>query len=276
MDIYATIAPDNKYNMRKISFLDAVVANTLLEEQKDNRRKQELVGKLSGSILGNTLQSQVLHMIGVPDSEIEEFVLRKFQRGHHVEAWILTHIPGLIDTTDEKQHSVEYRGATGHVDALVDMKEWNMPELGIIPHEVKSIANAAYAWMFGAKAKHNAEGNKAKWGHQLQAGMYALALNADHFMIHYIAADDYRIESFLYETSEIAEDVDRIIDEVIEQLSTGRVPVFTARQDWQNKPDYQNYKAWVDLGEDEAQEKLKKKYPKCYERLQFYAKSLSE
>lgn len=252
--------------MQKTNFLDAVVANKLLEEQQDNKRQRELVGRLSGSILGSPLLFQLLHMIGVPEKSIDEYVLRKFQRGHHVEAWIMEHLPGIIPTPDDKQHDIIYRGVTGHIDAVVDMKEWDMPKLGIIPHEVKSVTNLKY--------KRIEKSGGADWQHQMQAGMYALALNADHFMIHYVASDDYRISSMLYETKEIAADIDRVIDEVLEQLATGKLPVFVARLDWQNNKDYQNYPAWSELTEDQVNKKLKKEYPHAYKRLQSLAASM--
>lgn len=249
--------------MQQIQFLDAIVANKLLEEQESNKRAQDLAGRLSGSILGNPLLFQILHMIGVPEKNIDEYVLRKFQRGHHVEAWIMTHIPGLVIDKDDKQQEISYRGVTGHIDAVVNMKEWDMPKLGIIPHEVKSVTNMKY--------KRIEKAMEADWQHQLQAGMYAMALEASHFMIHYVASDDYRILSLLYETKSIEDDVDRIIDEVMQQISTGELPPFVARLDWQNNKDYQNYPAWSDLTQDEANKKLKKEYPHAYKRLQSLA-----
>lgn len=249
--------------MKKVPYLDAIIANKLLEEQKDNKRQKELADKLSGSILGNPLQAQVLHMIGVPSKDIDEYVLRKFQRGHHVEAWIMTHLPGVIVPKDESQLTVEYRGATGHLDALVEMKVWGMPELGTIPHEVKSVTNMKY--------KRIEKAGVADWQHTLQAGMYAMALNSSHFMIHYVASDDYRIESMLYETSEVADEIDRIIDEIIDQLATGELPAFVPRLGWQANPEYQNYPIWHSLNKDEANTKLKKEYPDAYKRLQAYA-----
>jgi CRISPR/Cas system-associated exonuclease Cas4 (RecB family) len=245
--------------MQTVDFLQNIIANKLLQEQKESKRKEELVGKLSGSILGHPLQTQILHMIGVPTEPIDEYTLRKFQRGHHVEKWILEQMPGFIDT----QEGVEYRGAVGHIDALIDMEKWDMPKLGKIPHEIKSTSNASFKWIAR---------DGAKWTHKLQACMYAMALESPAFMIHYVAADDYRIASYLFKTEEMAEDVDRIIDEVIEQLKTGRLPVFIAREDWQNNKDYQNYPQWSSLGEDEANEKLQKEHPAAYKNLLAYAK----
>lgn len=247
--------------MKLIQYLDNVIANNLLEEQEQSERKRELHGRLSGSILGAPLQEQVLHILNIPQKELDSYVLRKFIRGHHVEAWAMTQIPGVVDD----QAELTYRGASGHIDALVDMSKWEdkeLQDLGVIPHEIKSITNAAFKYLNKTKT--------AKWGHKLQAGMYALATNSDHYMIHYIASDDYRIFSMLYETKEIAADIDQIISEVADTLKSGIVPVFEARETWQDNPLYQKYPTWVGLTQEECMAKLEKEYPTAYQRLQSF------
>jgi hypothetical protein len=246
-------------NMEVSNFLENVISNNLLREQIGNKRHTELMGKLSGSILGSPLQAQILHMLGIGEKQQDPYVLRKFQRGHDVEAWVMKHVPGLTD----RQTDITYRGARGHIDALVDMAEWDAPELGVIPHEIKSVTNAAYKWI---------KRSGAKWSHKLQAGMYALATDADYFMIHYIASDDYRILSFLFDIKEIAPDVDLIIDEVEDQLMSGLLPEFKSREDWQNNKEYQNYPTWSSLTQEELMLKLESEYPDAYERLISYAK----
>ncbi len=162
-----------------------------------------------------------------------------------------------VDT--EGQAVIGYRSAKGHIDGLVDMKEWDEPLLGIIPHEVKSITNANYKWI--------SRRMEANWHHKLQAGMYALALGCEQYIIHYVAADDYRILSMLFDTEDIAADIENVITEVEEQLTKGFVPAFVAREAWQTNPDYQNYPEWSGLNPDNATEKLAREYPEAYKKL---------
>ncbi len=268
--------------MKVLQYLDNTISNNLLEEQKENRRGRDLVQKLSGSTLGQPLQTQILHILGVPEKSQESYVLRKFQRGHHVEAYVMKHMPGLLtpaqilefakekdaiaDVDGEGQAVLTYRGATGHIDGIVDMAAWDEPHLGIIPHEVKSVTNAAFKWIVGGKAKKS---------HQLQAGMYAMALKVPFYMIHYVASDDYRIESMLFDTKDIAPEVDGIITEVAEQLEKGILPAFTPREDWQANKDYQNYPMWSDLTEEECMAKLSTEYPEAYKKLLTYRKGVN-
>jgi hypothetical protein len=278
--------------MKILSYLDNAIANALLIAQQDSKRSLDLSRSLSGSILGAPLQEQILHIIGVPKKQIDPYVLRKFERGHHVEAWVMDNMLGLLNTEqiiayaksrgavvgvdEEGQAMINYRIAKGHVDAIVDMKAWDMPEIGIIPHEVKSITNANWNRLFGGKMYKEPD---AKWSHKLQAGMYAKALFAGHFVIHYVASDDYRIMSLLYKTDEISSDIDQIITEVEEQLVLGQVPIFTPREAWQGGvtgKQYANYPAWMDLDHEQLQEKLKKEYPEAYERLLSFGKEGGE
>lgn len=252
--------------MKIVGYLDALISNNLLQEQLDSTRHRELRGRLSGSILGSPLQEQILHILGIPEKQIDPYTLRKFKRGQDVEDWVMSQMPGLVG----QQGDIEYRGATGHLDGEVDMSLWEDPdlqELGIIPHEIKSITNAAFKWLLKRPV--------AKWHHSLQAGMYAMARGKDHFMIHYIASDDYRIFSMLYDINEIDKEhetsirqaVDDVISEVSDQIALGKIPAFQAREPWQDNSDYQKYPTWATLTEDECMSKIQLEYPDAYNRL---------
>lgn len=264
--------------MKVLGYLDNTIANSLLTGHLEDKKTRPVTDSLTGSILGQPLQSQILKIIGVPEAAFDPYVLRKFERGHHVEDWVMGLMPGKLTPAEIKQLAklrpaivgvdkagqaqVLYKGVKGHIDGLVDMSAWDEPDLGIIPHEVKSVTNAAYKWID--------KSNQAKWGHKLQIGFYAMALEVTTFMIHYIASDDYRIKSMLYNTTDIISDINAIIDEVNAQLATGVLPTFVSREDWQNNKEYQNYPMWSDLSLDEANEKLQEEFPEAYERLQSF------
>lgn len=241
--------------MIKIQFLDSTIGKKLMEKNIEERNSHVSSGKLSASMLGQPLQWQVLKIIGVPTKEIDEYVLRKFQRGKDVEDWVVSQMIGLIN----KQKFVEYRDCVGYVDAIVDMRDWNLPNFGVIPHEIKSVANA--------KFKRIEKSGEADRGHKLQGGLYALALGTDHFAIDYVASDDYRIETYLYETAEVKEEIDQVINDFAQALKAGVLPVFQAKESWQSKLDYCNYPEFLELGEGQLEELLKSKYLESYNKL---------
>lgn len=215
--------------------------------KKDDHKSS---GKLSASILGWPTLWQLLKNIGIEDP-IDEYVRRKFLRGNHVEEWLVSQIDGVV----EKQKFVEYREAIGYLDALVDTKDHGY-NAGIIPHEIKSTSNAKY--------KRIVATSKPDPQHQLQAGFYALALKKDKYAIDYVASDDYRVITFVCDTSDVKGEIDQIISDYQYAKTNRRLPAFKARYDWQNKPAYQNYADWNSLTEREITEKLKKEFPEHY------------
>lgn len=227
--------------------IDYTLDNQIRDELK-KRNEAESVnhkssGKLSASMLGLPLQWQVLKIIGVPGRELDDYTLRKFQRGKEVENWLMVFLPAA-----EKQKFVEYRNCVGYVDALVDTSKWEQDH-GTIPLEVKSVANMKFKRVEGE--------NGADRGHKLQACFYALALNLPKFGVCYIAADDLRVKVFIYETSEIAPEVERIISVFEEQMKKKVVPVFEAAETWNSNLKYCNYPLWIGLSEAELAEKSK-------------------
>lgn len=241
--------------MITIDYLQNKISEQLIAENEARENNHKSSGKLSASKLGAPLQHQILHTMGVTRDAIDSYTLAKFQRGRHVEDWLRGAMPNLID----KEKFCEYRDAIGYVDVLVDMTSWDISNvMGVIPHEIKSVANASYKWI---------KKDGYKRGHALQATLYALALGTDWFVLDYVASDDYRVKSFLVETREHKADVDKAIDEYNQQLKMGTVPVFKAKEKWQNNIKYNEYSLFVDLNETEIETLLKTEYGKSYKKL---------
>jgi len=236
-----------------LQYLDKYIEQQLIEEAEEEKKNHTPSGKLSASMLGQPVQWQILHVIGVPRDEKEEYVTRKFKRGQHVEEWLLNYMVGLIN----KQKFVEYKNTVGYVDAIVDMRDWGL-EFGVIPHEIKSVSNMKYKRI---------QKNGADEQHIYQACLYGLALGTEHFALDYVATDDYRVETYLFETKEYAPKVEKVISNFDTQLASKFVPNFVPLLEWHAKPEYNSYKRFIDLEPIEIDEILKAEYPQAYEKL---------
>lgn len=228
--------------------LDAIISKKLRDQFEAERAAHTPSGKLSGSQLGKPLLEQVLKIIGVPEKPVDDYVLRLFERGKQVEAWIVSFLDG------EEQEEIDYKGCIGFIDKMIDG----------VPVEVKSVKSSQWKWL---------EKQGAKWPHKLQATLYALATGASHYQILYVASDDFR--TFVYEglTEETAPDVEKIIKEVKTQLISGELPAFEPREDWQGADNYSKYSSYpefISLSPDLALQKLKNQYPQSYGKLKSY------
>lgn len=192
--------------------------------------EKEPSGRLSASRLGWPLQWMMLHYFKVPQKPIDEYTLRKFQRGKDVEERIMQ---WLAPAPDKMQVPVNYRGVAGIADVILDH-----------PIEVKSITNAAFKY----KQK---EGPSR--GHKLQGELYAKALKFDTFEVTYVASDDYRVLSF---EEEVSGEVDTVIDRYEAQKKLGTVPVFVAEEKWHGMEEYNPYPEWMKLDEQGIVTKL--------------------
>lgn len=238
-----------------LGYLDKHIETTLLEKNAERAKNHKSSGKLSAGRLGWPVQWQVLKAIGVPSSPLQEYTVRKFLRGNHVEDWLRTMIPGLV----EEERFVEYRDVVGYVDAVVNMDDWNLPHIkGEVPHEIKSTANSAFKWVIR---------DGAKKGHQLQAALYALAMGSEYFVIDYVASDDYRVKEFVGKTSDFADEVHDIIENYDEARALKIVPEFEPKEKWQANVKYNNYVEFADLNEKEILNLLETKYPQQYKKL---------
>lgn len=240
--------------MTKLQFLDKYIEEKLVAENEKDSLAHISSGKLSASMLGQPLQWQILKIIGVPGDALEEYVTRKFARGNDVEDWLVNQMPGIV----EKQKLVEYKNVVGYVDAIVDMKAWNL-EFETLPHEIKSVSNMKYK-----RITKSAEPDKS---HCLQACLYALALDTKQFCIDYVASDDYRVETYMLDTRDYSQEVENIISNFDNQLRMGLVPEFEAYLDWQDNEKYANYKRFKGLNSEQIDDILSKEYPEAYKKL---------
>lgn len=192
--------------------------------------EKEPSGRLSASRLGWPLQWQMLHYLKIPQKPIDEYTLRKFQRGKDVEERVMK---WLATAEDKMQIPVEYRGVAGIMDVLLDY-----------PWEVKSVTNRAFPF----KQKEG-----ISRGHQLQCELYCKAKGYTTGGVLYVASDDYRTLGLEFEVSD---EVDKIIDTYEEQVKLGIVPVFEAQEKWQAMEEYNPYPDWMKLSEPEIAAKL--------------------
>lgn len=227
--------------------IDRWVSQILVANNQKDRDEHISSGKLSASMLGKPLQEQILKVKGVPPKEVDEYTLRKFQRGKDVEDWLVKNLPALITT----QKPVEYRNVVGLIDAVVSTSGWEK-DFGQIPLEVKSVTNAKY--------KNIIRSGEADRSHILQACLYALAENKPYFAICYIASDDYRITTMIFKTADYKAEVDSIIDKFEAQLASEMIPMFEAIEKWQENKMYAAYPDWIDLTFEEVNKKYKELY----------------
>jgi len=228
--------------------IDRAITDRLVKKDRLRSRLHKSSGRLSASILYYPTLWQVLHTIGIEREGIGPYVLRKFARGYHVEEWLADQIPGLI----QKQMFLEYRDAIGYADTVVDTTDYDFHN-GIVPNEIKSVTNAKFKWMIKKKGPDES--------HCLQAAFYALAMKADHALLTYVAADDYRIKCFVLDTKDYKAQVDGIIDDYQKAMKDWNekevLPAFKARADWQANPKYSAYPAFNGLNAEEAVEMMK-------------------
>lgn len=187
-------------------------------------------GRLSASKLGWPLQWQMLNWLKVPQASLDEYTLRKFQRGKDVEDRIMV---WLAPSQESMQVKVHYKGINGIADVILEY-----------PIEVKSVTNRAF--------KYKMKDGPTR-SHRAQAELYAKALNYDTFGIAYVASDDYRVLCFEEPVTGL---VDEIIDRYDAQKLLAVVPEFNPEETWQAIPDYNPYPEWQALSAEEIEEKL--------------------
>jgi len=225
------------------SYINRKIGEKLLTQNLEEEKNHISSGKLTASMLGQPLQWQILKIKGIKGKPFDEYSLRKFKRGNDIEKWFVEET-----TPVETQKQANYRGVIGYIDAIVDTQDWEFP-VGIIPLEVKSVANSKYKWIEKQKGPDHS--------HLLQACLYALSEKTDQFAIAYIASDDLRIHLTIHQTADYKDKVDKIIDRFNKQLATGEVPVFVPEEPWQENVLYNNYPDWAKLTEEEIEQKLK-------------------
>lgn len=228
--------------MKLITTLEKRITDALRIENERKSAEHISSGKLSASWLGYPTQWQVLKTIGVPQKPVDDYALRLFLRGNHVEDWVVSHLNPV-----EKQKPVSYRNVVGIVDALVDTAEWDFPN-GVLPFEVKSVKNSKYKWILDRKSPDRS--------HLLQASLYALALGTTEFGIIYVAADDYRTHTTVHAVADYKVEIDAIIDRFDEAMSKKEIPAFalqTEDDSWMINPKYAKFdEAFINLSGEPA------------------------
>lgn len=206
-------------------------AKELLKRNAD--REHVSSNWLSPSRLGWPVQWQVLYALGVPQKPLDEYTLRKFYRGHEVEDKVAE-----MCKLEGRQTPIEYKGIKGFADAIKNG----------IPYEIKSVTNM--------KFKH-IQKQGADRSHKLQAACYALALGVPQYAICYVASDDYRILTLVYQTALAEESVNRSISEFQKWMEEKTIPPFIAIEAWQASSDYNMYPDWSELSPDQLASKAK-------------------
>lgn len=237
------------------NYIDKLIGDSLLLQNEKEKASHKSSGKLSAGMLGSPLQWQILKSLGVETKPFDEYTLRKFKRGKDIEAWLLDQIPNKVPVENlvhghrkDDQKFAEYRGVIGYIDCIVDTCSWDFPR-GIIPVEIKSVSNA--------KFKRITQKNEPDRSHVLQAGLYALSEGTEWYAIAYVAADDLRVKVYLLETKTVKDEIDRIIDEYIEQIEKKEIPVFEAVEVWQGSAKYNSYPEYMIMTQEELNERLK-------------------
>lgn len=180
--------------------INKFIDDSLLAENARREAEHEPSGKLSASMLYQPLRTQVLKSLGAPRKPLDAYVLGKFIRGNHVEDWYVTKL-GEMGVLVEKQKMIEYRGAIGFADAVVDSDKMYFKQ-GVMPHEVKSVTNA--------KLKRLGK-TEVDYHYKMQACFYALGMGTEYFAVDIVSAEDLRPSIYIFKTQEMKSDVDKAI-----------------------------------------------------------------
>ena len=229
------------------NYIDRVVGKKTLDDVKKKDAVHVRSGKLSASMLGDPLQWQVLKVLGVEGEPLDEYVVRKFLRGNHVESWIMQYLDADATVLNDKQDFANYRGVNGYIDAMVNTAKWDFPK-GLIPVEIKSVANSKFSRIVGTASK---PGNGPDRGHCLQAVLYALSKGTEWCAVMYVAADDYRVQTFMIKVEDFKAEVDKIIDEFNEAMKSKIIPEFKCIEKWQENVKYNRYPEWMSKNKKE-------------------------
>lgn len=249
--------------------LDQRIGEQLLADNNREREEHLSSGRLSAGMLGQPRQWQVLKVIGVPQKLIDEYVLRKFKRGNQVEDWIVAHMG-----EGEAQKFIEYRGVVGFIDKLQHVPSfykdpaWIQKIGNFLPREVKSVTNMKFKRLQAQRG--------ADKGHRLQATMYALAEGVAYYAVDYVASDDFRILSLVYDVRETKDEVDFIIGSFDAHMKNGIIPKFEPFEGWQANEAYNNYPEWSALTPEQCLLKLEREYPDQFWNLTHYEEYLEK
>jgi len=222
--------------MRIEQGIGRIIDRQLIIDDAERSALHESGKGLTASSLLSPSRQWLLKYLGVPRKTIDPYTLRKFLRGRMVEDWYV----GELDKAGvlvARQKEVLYRECKGFADAIVDQSTLDFKELGVIPHEVKSVTNAHFK-----RIKTTGEINK---GYILQAVLYALGEGRDQCAVDIIASDDLRDNVVIFDVKDYKNEIDKLITEhqlVIEGWKANhKVPDWAPREKWQDNPMYMAY-----------------------------------
>jgi hypothetical protein len=235
--------------------IQLLIEKQLIADNAERDAKHESSGLLSASWLYQPLRYQVMKTIGVPRKTFEPYLLGKFKRGFDVEAWLVDHME-KAGVLIEKQKEVKYRNVIGFIDAVVDSDKL-MFKKGPMVHEVKSVTNA--------KLKRIQTSTEVDYHYKLQAGLYAIAEKNEYYAIDIISAEDLRVNTYIFQTADIAPEIEQIISNYDKALETWktmkRLPelVVNEKVKWAINPDYAPFPAeWLEKTDEQIVKDLTK------------------
>lgn len=225
--------------------IDQYIEQLVYKEDLDKTANHVSSGKLSASMLGQPYQWMVLKHLGI-QVQFDNYTLRKFERGRNVEQWL---IDKYKEGVTETQKLIEYRGCVGYLDILGKVNPFRDD---LLPIEVKSVSNAKY--------KRILKENKPDRSHKLQAGMYGLGLGVKQSSICYISTDDYRITHFIFDVTDVANEIDNIINTYNGYIERKEIPEFVAIERWMQDEKYNQYFLWSQMDKKELESRASKLY----------------
>jgi hypothetical protein len=235
--------------------IQLLIEKQLIADNAERDAKHESSGLLSASWLYQPVRFQVMKTIGVPRKTFEPYLLGKFKRGFDVEQWLVDHME-KAGVLLERQKEVNYRNVIGFIDAVVDSNKL-MFKKGAMCHEVKSVTNA--------KLKRIETSGEIDHHYKLQAGLYAIAMKSEYYAIDIISAEDLRVNTYIFQTKDIAPEIEQIITDYDKALETWktmkRLPelVVNEKVKWAINPDYSPFPPeWLEKTDEQIVKELSK------------------
>ena len=114
------------------------------------------------------------------------------------------------------------------------------------------------SWITNMKFKWLLKDAQSSRGHKLQSGLYSLALNLPKFSVLYVASDDYRTLHLVYDTKDIKDEVDTVIDVFNKTWKLKKIPIFEVIEKWQSNLMYNSFPDWVNHKETKLNEIAKR------------------
>lgn len=229
--------------------INEIIRKYLENQSQIEGGKHKKSGLLSPSKFANTTQVAVLQMLEVPADPPDDRLLRIWERGHQIEAYLVSTIEKATSMQATTQEKVEYKKAIGLYDFI-----WN-DHL----YEVKSVSCN--------RIRRIKKENEPQLSHAIQTTFYLLATGRSEGTIIYIVPDTLEIKEFTIKAEAYKSELDLRIIEIYNALYSGTIPDHQAREDWHDKQLYSNYPEFWNKTGKECIAIIKDKYPKSFELL---------